>query len=85
MTDYFDDFNEWDIWDDDDRESLLAEIKNPQNHIQHTVEAMREHGYRTLGEFTEAAVAAGFHDDENVDLAAFIAAGSPRPTLEKEN
>ena len=42
--------------------------------------AMKAGGYTNFTEFMDSAVDAGFHDDENIDVAGFIAAGAPRPT-----
>lgn len=42
------------------------------DHIRNLAAAMRAGNFLTFGEFLDAAVAAGFHDNENIDLAGFV-------------
>lgn len=55
------------------------------DYIKIISDAMRDGGYTTLKEFADAAVAAGFHDDENIDLAGFAESSALRPATQKED
>lgn len=55
------------------------------DYIKIISDAMKSGGYTTFKEFADAAKDAGFHDDQNIDLAGFAEAGAPRPTTPRED